>query len=48
MRLILVSGGGGAGVSTFAAATAVTAAARGVRTRLAAADPVRIDVVLGP
>jgi arsenite-transporting ATPase len=48
MRLILVSGGGGAGVTTFAAATAVTAAARGVHTRLAAADPARIGAVLGP
>jgi arsenite-transporting ATPase len=48
VRLILVTGGGGAGVTTFAAATAVCAADRGARTRLTAVNPAQMAAILNP
>ena len=48
MRVLLITGGGGAGVTTFAVATAVLAARTGMRTRLLGTDPASIESVLGP
>jgi arsenite-transporting ATPase len=48
VRLVLVTGGGGAGVTTFAAATAVRAATRGATTRLLGVEPAAFDAVLDP
>ncbi|MFF2190886.1 ArsA family ATPase [Streptomyces sp. NPDC058155] len=47
MRTVLVTGPGGAGRSTVAAATALAAARRGSRTLLLAADPAGPGAVLG-
>lgn len=48
MRLLLFSGGGGAGVTTLAASAAVRCAEQGARTRLLAADAGALDGVLPP
>ena len=48
MRLLLITGAGGAGVTTFAAATAVLTAERGRRTTLLAADLPSVEALLGP
>jgi hypothetical protein len=48
VRLVLVSGGGGAGVATIAAATAVRASVGGIRTYLAGVDRSDLDRTLGP
>lgn len=47
MRTVLVTGPGGAGRSTVAAATALAAARRGSRTLLLSADPAGPGAVLG-
>jgi arsenite/tail-anchored protein-transporting ATPase len=43
-----MTGGGGAGVTTFATATAVSAADRGVSTRIVGVEPAVVATVLGP
>jgi arsenite-transporting ATPase len=48
MRVLLITGGGGAGVTTFAAATAVRAARDGMRTCLLGTDPASLASALGP
>ena len=48
MRLLLITGAGGAGVTTFAAATALLAAERGRRTTLLATDLPSVEAALGP